>query len=31
MNIRKLIDEGYPALQAVAIAEAEAAKSKKKK
>jgi hypothetical protein len=31
MNIRKLIDEGYPALQAIAIAEAEAAKSKKKK
>ena len=31
MNIRKLIDEGYPALQAVAIANAEAAKSKKKK
>jgi hypothetical protein len=30
MNIRKLIDEGYPALQAVAIAEAEAAKSRKK-
>jgi hypothetical protein len=30
MNIRKLISEGYPALQAVAIAEAEAAKSRKK-
>jgi hypothetical protein len=30
MNIRKLISEGYPAAQAVAIAEAEAAKSRKK-
>ena len=31
MNIRKLISEGYSAQQAVAIANAEAAKSKKKK
>jgi hypothetical protein len=30
MNIRKLISEGYPAAQAVAIAEAEAAKSRKR-
>ena len=30
MNIRKLISEGYTPLQAVAIAEAEAAKSRKK-
>jgi len=30
MNIRKLVSEGYPALQAVAIAEAEAAKSRNK-
>jgi hypothetical protein len=30
MNIRKLISEGYPALQAVAIAEAEAAKCRNK-
>jgi hypothetical protein len=31
MNIRKLVSEGYPAAQAVAIAEAEAAKGRKKK
>lgn len=30
MNIRKLIDEGYALLQAVAIANAEAAKYKKR-
>jgi hypothetical protein len=30
MNIRKLISEGYPAAQAAAIAEAEAAKSRKR-
>jgi hypothetical protein len=30
MNIRKLVSEGYPAAQAVAIAEAEAAKSRKR-
>ena len=31
MNIRKLISEGYSPQQAQAIAQAEAAKSKKKK
>ena len=30
MNISKLVSEGYPAAQAVAIAEAEAAKSRKR-
>jgi len=30
MNIRKLVSEGYSAQQAVAIANAEAAKSKKR-